>query len=228
MILAAACTSLDTSGVFAISITVPDSGKVEEGDTIRPTAAALDGAGDTIAALVRWATLDTANLLVVDGATGVTVGKNPPSGRLVARADNLISSPVTILVSPQADTILAVSSDSDSVSVGTPDSLSDTIKVALEDTSTSPGSAIPLAGRPVVFSITSSGGGSVTLVTDDTSHAVVTTDTVKTDGAGVAPVRVRLLSGTLPDTVVVTASAQHAVGTTVAGSPLTFVVEFNP
>jgi hypothetical protein len=70
---------------------------------------------------------------------------------------------------------------------------------------------------------------SVTLVRLDTAHAAgVTVDTVPTAALGIATVKVRLLRGPLPDTVLVTASARRAVRTAVPGSPDTFVVRFLP
>jgi hypothetical protein len=88
--------------------------------------------------------------------------------------------------------------------------------------------AVGLAGRRVVYAITQPGAPqSVTLVTHDSSH-IVTTDTVTTGLSGIAFVKVRLLGPTVPDSVVVTASARRAVGATVPGSPVTFVVRFQP
>src|SRR5206468_285780 len=80
---------------------------VEELDTLRPRARALDGRGDSVAAPIYWASLDTANLLVVDSTTGVTVARQPGTGRLQARVVNLRSNPRPILVLAAADTLFA-------------------------------------------------------------------------------------------------------------------------
>jgi len=54
-------------------------------------------------------------------------------------------------------------------------------------------------------------------------------DTIVTNpSSGVAAVQVRLRSGTVPDSVVVTVIMLHLDSTAVSGSPLTFVVEFRP
>ncbi|HEV2749934.1 MAG TPA: hypothetical protein VGV12_05350 [Gemmatimonadales bacterium] len=47
-------------------------------------------------------------------------------------------------------------------------------------------------------------------------------------GAGIASVKLRLIAGPVPDSVVVAAIARRAVGDTVPGSPVTFVVRFLP
>jgi hypothetical protein len=63
---------------------------------------------------------------------------------------------------------------------------------------------------------------------NDTTHNLVTTDTVTTGASGVAFVKVRLLGSPVPDSIVVKATARRAVGDTVPGSPATFVVRFRP
>ena len=64
-------------------------------------------------------------------------------------------------------------------------------------------------------------------MTSDTARAPVAADTVTTT-VGIAAVKLRLLDGPPPDSAVVTANAHRAVGTLVAGSPVTFVVRFLP
>ncbi len=221
---ALACGKLgpDLDRVIALEVTAPDS--LEELDTLVPHARALDGHGDSVATTFVWATLDTAVLTVLDSTTGTTVVNHPGStpGRLLARAGTLFSSPVSLRALAAADTFFASGVTADTATLA--DSLSDSLTVELADTLT-----VPLAGRPVVFAITDpASAGPVTLVTHDTAHALVTTDTVATGSGGIAAVKVRLIAGPVPDSVVVTASARRAVGTTVPGSPLTFVVRFLP
>ena len=110
-----------------------------------------------------------------------------------------------------------------------PDSLSDSLKVELADTVTGISTPVPLAGRPVVYMITyPPTSGPVTLVTSDTAHALATMQTVSTTPAGVATVKVRLIAGPRPDSVVVTAGARRAIGTPVTSQPVSFVVRFLP
>ena len=222
----------DLGQVIAISTAVPDS--LEEYDTLTPQAVALNGAGDPVPATILWASLDTV-LTVLDDATGRTVVSHPGlMGRLEARVGTLPSNPLSIRALAAADTLFATGPVVDTVTLSDatpPDSLSTSLSVELADTVTTPSPAlVPLVGRPVVYAITyppAPGMGSVTLVTDDTARALVTVDTVKTNGLGVASMKVRLLADALPDSIVVTASARRAVGTPVPDS-VTFVVRFQP
>ena len=208
---------VDLDAVIAIQVSLPDSGIVEEGDTIVPHARALNGYGDSVAAEVVWATADTATLLLLDAATGATVGRRPPSGRLQAQVGTLRSPLLTVTVRPQADTLSATGALRRIVVA--PDSQSDGLEVRLEDLTTGTAPA-GLANRPVTFTLTyPAGGGAFTLLPGDT---------VLTGTGGVASVQVRLVSRALPDSAVVEARAVRANGQAVPGSPVTFVVEFQP
>src|SRR5437870_3444296 len=195
----------------------------------------LDGHGDSVAATVVWATADTAPILtVLDSLTGWTlVNRTGQTGRLVARSDRLVSNPLSIRTLAAADTLFTtLVSTVDTVTLSA-DSVSDSLTVEVADTikSSSGGDSltVALAGRPVVYAITyPATSGPVTLVTNDSTHGLVTTDTVATGASGIAFVQVRLLGAPVPDSVVVAAIARRAVGDTVPGSPVTFVVRFRP
>jgi len=209
----------DVSQPVAIEMRLPDSGRVELTDTFRPTARALNGLGDSVQAAFVWASLDTAILAVLDSTTGVSLSKALGTARLQARiAGNLISNPQSVTVLPYLDSIVVSGAARDTVFV-TPaaDSLSDSLVVQAYGS----GGAIP-ANRRVVFTATTfpASGPAVTLVPKDTVFT--------NPSSGVAAVQVRLLSGTVPDSVVVTAFMLHLDSTAVSGSPLTFVVEFRP
>lgn len=200
--------SPDFDAVIAIEVIVPP-GLVEVLDTLRPHARALNGRGDSTAAEIVWSALDT-TLQVVDSVTGVFVGRTPGPGRIQARAGSLVSNPVTITVVAPLDSIRVTGADTVVVS----DSLSDTLQIQ----AFGPGSST--AGRTIILTITfPPGAPGLTLVPDDT---------VRTGNSGLAVFQVRASGITRPDTVVVSASAQHANGTPVPGSPLNFVVEFVP
>jgi len=207
---------VDLDAVIAIQVSLPDSGIVEEGDTIVPHALALNGYGDSVAAEVAW-TADTATLQLLDSATGATVGRRPPSGRLQARVGSLRSPLLTVTVRPQADTLSATGVLRRLVVA--PDSQSDGLEVRLEDLTTGT-TAAGLANRPVAFTLTyPAGGGAFTLLPGDT---------VLTGSGGLASVQVRLVNRALPDSAVVEVRAVRANGQVVPGSPVTFVVEFQP
>jgi hypothetical protein len=193
---------------------LPDSGRIEVGGTLRPHARALDGQGDSVAATITWATLDTA-ILSVDSGTGATLGKAAGNGRIQAHAGNLRSNPLSITVLAALDSISASGSTVDTVTVSTPDSLSDSLSVAAWV------GKVAAAGRRVRFVATIYPGGGTTVT-------FVPGDSVPTNSVGLAVVQLRYTGGPRPDSVVVLASARHGDGTAVAGSPVHFVVGFRP
>lgn len=99
---ALACGKLGTNldDVVALEIVLPDSGKIDVGDTLRPSARALNGRGDSVAAQIFWASLDTAIIVVVDSTDGRTYGRAPGTGRLQARTGALRSNPQGVIVRP--------------------------------------------------------------------------------------------------------------------------------
>jgi hypothetical protein len=193
---------------------------VEEGVTIVPIARPLNGFGDSIAADVVWATPDTANLAVLDSATGATRARQPPSGRLQARVGSLRSNFVTVTIRPQADTVFATAALRDTVLLATsPDSTSAPLIVRLQDLTTGPSPA-DLAGRTVMFRLT--------YPIDPGAFTLLPGDSVLTGTGGLASVTVRLVNRAAPDSAVVEARATRGNGETVPGSPVTFVVEYLP
>ena len=233
--LAAAATckvSTDLSRDIAIEVRAPDS--LEEYDTLKPTARVLTGHGDSSATAVFWFSPDSA-IAVLDSTTGRTVVIHTgQTGRLVASGGGLVSNPLAIRTLAAADTAFPAGPTLDTVDIaGTTalDSLSDSLKIEIADTITAGAggdSIVPLAGRPVIYTIVHPAlAGPVTLVTLDTTHALATIDTAASNISGVAFVKLRLLApDTIPDSVVVVASAQRANHAVVPGSPDTFVVRF--
>jgi hypothetical protein len=223
----------DLNRVIAIEVIAPDS--LEELVTLVPHARALDGHLDSVPATFIWSTLDTAVLTVLDSTTGRTVVNHAGnSGRLLARTGSMFSNPVVIRALAAADTLsrTPASRVADTVHLSV-DSLSDSLAVLIADTIESASGmdsvTVPLAGRPVTYAITfPTAPGPVTLVTSDTARTLVTSDTVASGSTGIASVKLRLIAGPVPDSVLVTASARRAVGTPVPGSPVTFVVRFLP
>jgi len=199
-----------------LDILIPDSGHIELGDTLRPLGRALNSQGDSVAAQIFWATLDTATIVVLDSTTGVTVGKVVGSGRLQGRVGLLRSNPQTVVVAARLDSVRAAGAIRDTVTVSAPDSLSDSllIRVFAADSE-------PPAGRQVVYAATTYPASGPTV-------RFVRGGTVTTDGTGLAFEQLRLSPGALPDSVVVTATVKRFTGTQIPGSPVTFVVEFRP
>lgn len=192
-------------------MSLPDSGVVDVGDTLHPGAVALNGRGDSTGTTIVWSALDT-TLQVVDSLSGATVGVLAGTGRLVARAGALRSNPALVTIIGALDSIAAAGPILDTVFVSTPDSLSDSLKVAAFSGGTAS------AKRRIALSLDFPPGGSgVTLVPGDT---------IVTGASGIALFQVRL-TGVRPDSAVVSASATSH-GAPVIGSPTRFVVVFVP
>jgi hypothetical protein len=220
-ILACGTFGTDLNDVIALQIFVPDSGAVELGDTLQPRARALNGRGDSVAATVTWATLDTAVVTVVDSTTGATTGKKQGVGRIQARVGNLRSQPLSVRIQTAADSIRPGTTLRDTVHYAAADSLSDSLVVRVFAT---PADGSNLIGRRVAYT-------AVTYPASATAVTLQPRDTALTSASGtvgVAVVQVRMRTGSAPDSAVVTAVARRANGVVVAGSPVTFVVEFRP
>jgi hypothetical protein len=215
----AACETLftDLDAVIALQVFVPDSGAVEMGDTVQPRARALNGHGDSVAATIFWAALDTAFVTVLDSTTGATLGRDTlGEGRIQARVGSLRSNPLPIRVQSPADSIRPTGPLRNTVDLAAADSVSDSLTVRVF---TTPDNNTNRIGRRVTLTteIYPTTGATVTLQPGDT---------ILTGSGGTAFVRVRLTSGQ-PDSVRVTATARRADGQAVPGSA-TFVVEFRP
>ena len=193
---------------------LPDSARVEVTDSYLPRARPLNGAGDSVAAPVFWASLDPAILEVLDSTTGVSLAKAVGTGRLQARVESIRTAPQAVTVLSHLES-LAASGPTTRDSVVAPDSVSNGLSVQATATG---GEAV---NRRVVYAMTvyPATGSTVTFVPNDT---------VFTSSLGVASVQLKYLAGTLPDSVVVTACMRRPDGTPIPGSPVTFVVRFSP
>ena len=217
MAATAGCGQLgtDLNQVVALEVFFPDSGLLEIGDTLYPSARALNGHGDSVAAQIFWTSLDTGIVSVVDSGTGKTFAKAVGTGRLQARFGALRSNPENVFVFVRLDSASAPGVTRDTVVVTSADSLSDSLIVkAWADTAGAP-------GRPVVYTFD-------TYPPSDTTVTLVPKGTVLTNASGIAVVQVRLRKATVPDSVVVSAAVLRPNGTEIPGSPVRFVVEFRP
>jgi hypothetical protein len=216
---ALACGSIttDLNEVIALQVTLgPDSaGRMDFGDTLFATAKALNGRGDSVGATIIWGDLDT--LVHVDSLTGAVTARSLGTGLIQARTGSLRSNPQAVTVLPRADTVFTDSSthNPDTVTVSTPDSLSDSLGVRVQNFGTA---TTGLSGRTVTFS----------LIYPDTLSFKLTKTVTTTDPTGLAVTQVRLKQRTLPDSAVVQATVTRFNGAVVHGAPITFVVRFVP
>jgi hypothetical protein len=207
VIAGAACKALspDFDAVIAIDVSLKDS-VIDIGDTTRPTGFAINARGDSVAAALVWTTPDT-SIRVVDSTTGAAVGVFAGPGRLLARVGALRSNPAVVNVLGPLDSIVAVTDTVDTVAVAT-----DSLQLQVQAFSGN----LPSAQRRIALAITFPPGG--------TGFTLVPGDTVMTGSNGIALCVLRL-TGTRPDSAVVTASATNR-GTPVAHSPIQFKVLF--
>ena len=168
----------------------------------RPRGRALNGLGDSVQAQLYWSSFDT-TLTVLDSATGVSLANAVGTARLQARTGRLFSNPEVVNILARLDSIRAVETrDTVFVSPVPPDTAADSLSDSLRVQAYALG-GIP-GGRRVVyaFAIFPDTGAVVTLVPNDTVFT--------SSATGIAAVRVRLLPGPIPDSVVVTARSASA------------------
>lgn len=94
------CASLPTTGdgVVALELLVPKALIIAPGDSLQLRARAVDRNGDTVAAAIRWHTVDTL-VIRVDSLRGmVTPLLTTGSGRVQAAVGTLRSDPITITI----------------------------------------------------------------------------------------------------------------------------------
>lgn len=234
--LTLACGNLaggDLDRIIAIEIVGSTTPTVEEGDSLRLRARALDARGDTVpAAAIIWAVVDTGDVgFTVDPTTGWVVASHPGTGRVTARTDDIRSGELQVTVTPAPDSIAARSEQRLTVEPGA--SASPPLEVDVLDTTTQPGSQLALPEKPVHFFVVEPPSGSP----EAQGFFLATADTVAgadpfglesvSDQGGVATAVVWRVSGsTQPDSAVVHAVALTAVGDTAAGSPVRFIVVF--
>lgn len=220
--------------MVAIDLLGDTAPSVEEGDTLRLRARAVDARGDSVPdAAIVWERLDPDTGQVpfaIDAMTGLVTGLAPGSGRVQARVESLRSGVITVTVTAAPDSIALAGPDR--VAVAAADTASPALVTALFDLTTSPGDALALGDRPVHYEVVEpppggAGAEAIFLAVADTATDGSLTLVAATDAEGQARAVVRRRAGaTPPDSAVVRAVALTARGDTVSGSPVPFVVLF--
>jgi len=106
--LLAGCSSLPTTGdgIVAIEVTIPPSLTLSVGDSVALHARAFNQQGDSVAADIRWFTVDTA-AVTVDSIRGVVTARlSTGSARIQASVGTLRSDPLTLLLAPAPTTLV--------------------------------------------------------------------------------------------------------------------------
>jgi hypothetical protein len=227
---ATACSDITLSPTHVIAIEVDSSTPtVEQGDTVRLGARALNALGDEVPnAPITWAVLDTGALPFQLDPSGLVHGNSLGSGRVQASTGSLRSDAITVTVTPVPDTAAATTPLR--VLVPPTDIQSSQLSVSVYAHSAT-GSLVPIPGKTVIYQVAEPPGstGFFLTVSDTLPGADPRRVTTATTSTGTAFVRVRRRNGeTPPDSVLVDATALTAHGATVAGTPVRFVVVFNP
>jgi hypothetical protein len=234
LLFTAACGNIlaDLDRVVAIDILGPLNRTVEEGDTLQLSARGIDARGQVVSDVeIVWQAIDTGSVgFSLDPATGVVTGTGAGTGRVQARIEALRAGPVVITGLPAADSLFAASDTLiviDSAQTGSPP-----LAVQAVDFTSTPTDTLALAGQDVHFRTVNPEPGtpeaagfflaqSETSPGDDPHFYVATTGT-----DGKASVVVRRAGETQPDSAVIHAVLVTAIGDTVPGSPVRFLIRF--
>ena len=232
LVCASGCGDLtgDFDRIVAIEISSNILTDVEEGDTVRLIARAIDASGDIVTeAQIFWAILDTGQVgFTVDSATGLVTGLFPGSGRVQGRVENLRSDPITVRVTAAPDSIAVFGNDTVTFAAGA--TVSPPLVVRLLDLTTDTTQQFGIDDKPVTYTLVNPQPGSP--LAEALSLAPTASDTARAHQIAVATVAngqatafLRLITGpTPPDTAIIEATAVTARGDTVPGSPVSLTV----
>lgn len=216
-VLLLGCSSLgEGDSVVALEVSTVQPAVVEQFDTIRLRARALNLQGDSVAAVITWAAADTT--VVVAGADSLTTPYASGSGRVQARTGSLRSELVTYTVRRRSDSLALTGALADTVSAA--DSASAPLVAAVlsltPDTAGIGGTRIRYAIEPAAIGLVRFAG--------DVSELYAATGSTGSPAVGVTLRRVP--GATQPASVTVTVDAVRPSGRTVPGSGQSFTVVF--
>jgi hypothetical protein len=208
------------AGVVGIEVSVPGPDTVEVGETIQLSARPLDKNGDSAAAPVTWISTDPS--AIIDAAGGRLTGVAPGTTRVQATVGALGSGLIPFTVIAPADSI-AISGDS--IFSVTSDDAAVLPSLVVLVSSNHPAGL--LAGRAVIYTITSPDPAVSTPTVRLTGPVVA--DTILTDANGAATATLVKDPGVAPpESLVVTVSAVRTRGAVVPGSGQRFIIRFTP
>lgn len=227
LVLAAAtlatCSDFTTTdgGIASIEVFAPSPAEVEVGVAVQLRAVARNTEGDSLDIPIYWRSLDTT--IAVDSTlgqvSGLTAGQ---TGRVVARAEDLYSSPVTFTVLSPADTVVRVTDSA--VTVAAAETASPELVVRLDGGDP----AQPVPGWRVTYDVIAP----VFATLDDRTVEFpggLLAIAPRSSAAGTPEPAVTLqrrIGQTQPDTALVRVTVYRPDGTAVAGSGLLFYVLF--
>jgi hypothetical protein len=215
------CSGLDEgeAGVVGLEVRVPGPDTVEVGESIQLSARPLNKDGDSVGTPVTWVSVDAA--ATIDAVTGVLTGVSAGSARVQASVGALGSEIITFAVIDPADTLVLTTDSIVTLPVATVTSTPLTVGLDHID----PAGLVPLAGRGVIYALTSPdpAAGTPTVLL----QGGVVADTLPTASDGNASTTLVVVTGsTPPDSAIVTVRAERTRGATVPGSGQRFIIRF--
>lgn len=215
---------------MSILYTGPVTPSVDEGDTLTLTAVALDASGNPLDVPIIWRVLelDTVQIpFTLDSLSGFVTGLFAGSARVQADADGLRTNLITVRVRGVADSIAA--QEPSEITLAAADGESAPFGATVYDVAPD-GTAAPIAGTPIRFSLVQPAPGSPEAaalaigVPGQDPAADPHVATVTSGTAGGALITLRVLSAGFPDTAFVEAVALRPTGEVVTGTPARFTI----
>jgi len=211
------CSSLgEGDSVVALEVRAPSPAVVEQHDTIRLFARALNLQGDSVAAVITWVAADTT--VEVTGADSLTSAYTSGTGRAQARSGSLRSDLVVFTVRRRSDSLALTGAATDTVAA-TDTASAPLVAAVLSLTPDTAG----IGGTRIHYAIEPGATGTVRFA-GDVSELFASTGST---GEPVVPVTLRRVPGTTqPASVLVTVDAVRPSGRAVPGSGQSFTVVF--
>jgi hypothetical protein len=215
------CSGLDEgeAGVVGIEVRTPAPDTLEVGESIQLSARPLNKDGDSVGTPVSWVSIDPT--ATIDAVTGVLTGVSAGGARVQASVGALSSELVTFAIIDPADTLVLTS---DSIVTLPASTVTSPPLTARLDHFASAG-AVALAGRGVIYALTSPdpAAGTPTVLL----QGGVVADTLTTASDGNASTTLVVVAGSAPpDSAIVTIRAERTRGATVPGSGQRFIIRF--
>lgn len=230
-----AAVALELDPLPVPSVVVGDTLRDPSGAILTPNARALNVNNDVIAgAPVRYLALDTA-VLAVDSTSGVIVGKRVGSAPIIATIQGLQSERITLFVTQRPDTAYGLDSLQRTMqfSLTSPTAASSgplQLFVGHDTTIAGVDTAVAVPNYLVVYQIVFPTDDSVSET--DTTRVVLandqgrpsTIDTTSASGVAGRAIRISTAVTTIPDSVIVEARVTYPDTTSVAGTPIRYVI----
>ena len=205
--------------MVGIEVRTPDPDTLEVGESIQLSARPLNKNGDSVGTPVTWISVDPT--ATIDAATGVLTGVSAGGARVQASVGALGSELITFAVIDPADTLVLTSDSIVTLPAGTVTSPPLTARLDHFD----PAGAVALAGRGVIYALTSPdpAAGAPTVLL----QGGVVADTLPTASDGNASTTLVVVTGSIPpDSAIVPSAPSGPAAPPCPGSGQRFIIRF--